>query len=124
MTGDDAHVRVVEKLSAYLEGELPPAERTNVDEHLRTCIRCRTALERLRRTLGSLAALKRQAPRTFLSDIQQQIHRRSRGRFFRKRWLLFGRVPFEWISLVMIIAMLLYYIVTLGSTPTNVAPTP
>ena len=47
---------------------------------------------------------------------------RSRGRFFDGRWLLFGRIPFEWVSLVMILAMLVFYILVLRDAPTSVTP--
>lgn len=118
----DVHARVTEGLSAYLEGELSAEERAKIDQHLATCIQCRTSLERFRRTIGSLAALKGKAPGSFLPDIQQQINTRSRGRFFGKRWLLFGKIPFEWVSLAMIVAMLVYYLVTLE--PSGVSPAP
>jgi predicted anti-sigma-YlaC factor YlaD len=124
MTGSDVHARTAERFSAYLEGELPAPEKAAIDEHLAVCIQCRTNLEAFRRTLGNLARLKEKAPLSFLPSIQQQIHARSRGRFFGKRWMLFGRIPFEWVSLAMIVAMLLYYIVTLRSSPTTVTPGP
>ncbi len=111
-----------EKFSAYLEGDLSAADRSAVEAHLGACTECRVGLERFRATIGDLARLKHKAPASFLPDIQRQIYTRSRGRFFGKRWLLFGRLPFEWVSLVMIIAMLLYYIVTLQSEPVGVAP--
>jgi len=121
----DSHARTVDAFSAYLEGELSPEEKASLEHHLSTCIQCRTSLERFRRTIGGLGRLKRTAaPNSFLADIQQQIHRRSRGRFFRRRWLLFGRIPFEWLSLAMIVAMLVYYIVMLQSSPTGVKPMP
>jgi anti-sigma factor RsiW len=122
VTATDSHKRATEAFSAYVDGELPSAERANVDEHLATCIQCRVSLERFRRTVGKLGALKRAAPGSFLEKVQAQINRRSRGRFFNKRFLLFGRIPFEWISLTMIVAMLVYYIVFLQSTPTGVVP--
>jgi anti-sigma factor RsiW len=118
----DIHQRTAESFSAYLEGDLPPAERTGVDEHLATCMQCRVSLERFRRTVGRLGALKRTAPGNFLTGVQEQINRRSRGRFFGKRYLLFGRIPFEWLSLAMIVAMLVYYIVLLQTSPTGVVP--
>jgi anti-sigma factor RsiW len=119
---NDVHSRLTERLSAYVDGELPPEEKAAADQHLATCIQCRTNLNRFRETIGKLSQLKKKAPQSFLPDIQQQIHTRSRGRFFGRRWLLFGRIPFEWVSLVMIIAMLVYYIVTLQATPTSVTP--
>jgi len=121
VTADPAN-HVVERLSSYLDGELPDDDKRAIDQHLRACPPCGGELERLRATVGGLAALKRRAPAHFLPSIQQQIHTRSRGRFFGRRWMLFGRIPFEWISLVMIIAMLLYYIVSLQSAPTGVSP--
>jgi anti-sigma factor RsiW len=124
MTAADVHARVTERLSDYVEEALPAEEKASIDAHLATCIQCRTNLERFRRTLGSLAQLKEKAPGSFLPDIQSQIHLRSRGRFFAKRWRLFGRIPFEWVSLAMIVAMLLYYVVTLRSAPTTVTPAP
>jgi hypothetical protein len=72
--------------------------------------------------MGQLGALKRTAPVSFLENVQEQINRRSRGRFFGKRGLLFGRIPWEWVSLAMIVAMLVYYIVVLQTSPTGVVP--
>jgi anti-sigma factor RsiW len=122
VTAADSHQRTTEAFSAYLDGELPPAARAHVDEHLATCIQCRTSLERFRRTVGKLGALRRPAPGNLLQSVQAQINRRSRGRFFGKRFLLFGRIPFEWLSLATIVAMLVYYIVFLQSSPTGVVP--
>jgi anti-sigma factor RsiW len=122
MTPGDVHARTAERFSEYLDAELPPAERATIDAHLATCIQCRTNLEQFRRTIHTLATLKKKAPPSFLPDIQGQIHARSRGRFFGKRWMLFGRIPFEWVSLAMIVAMLLYYLVSLQASPTTVRP--
>ena len=120
----DVHTRLNERMSAYLDGELPSEEKAAVEQHLATCIQCRTNLNQFRETLGKLSQLKKKAPRSFLPDIQQQINSRSRGRFFGRRWLLFGRIPFEVISLVMIVVMLVYYIISLQSAPTTVTPSP
>jgi len=38
--------------------------------------------------------------------------------------MLFGRIPFEVISLVMILVMLVYYILSLQGSPTTVKPGP
>ncbi|HEY5281584.1 MAG TPA: anti-sigma factor [Polyangia bacterium] len=122
MTATDSHQRATEAFSAYVDGELGPAERAHVDEHLAACMQCRVSLERFRRTVGRLGTLKRTAPASFLENVQVQINRRSRGRFFSKRALLFGRIPFEWVSLAMIVAMLVYYIVVLQTSPTGVVP--
>lgn len=124
MTAAGVHERIEERFSAYLERELPEREHAEIEAHLAICIQCRTNLERFRTTVGALARLRRDAPATFLAGVQGQIHRRSGGRFFRRRWLLFGRIPFEWVSLVMILAMLAYYIVVQHGAPTAVTPAP
>jgi anti-sigma factor RsiW len=118
------HERVREQLSDYVEGELDAAARAAVDRHVATCAACRTELEGFRATLGQLGNLRAKAPGSFLADIQNQIRTRSRGRFFNRRHLLFGRIPFEWVSLAMIVAMLAYYIITTHAAPTSVAPAP
>ncbi len=122
MTAGDLHARMAESFSAYLEGDLPAEQKAALDAHLATCIQCRTNLEQFRRTISNLSKLKKKAPESFLPDIQGQIHTRSRGRFFGKRWMLFGRIPFEWVSLAMIVAMLVYYLVSLQTSPTTVSP--
>lgn len=117
------HERTRARLSAYLDGDLTPAERRSFERDLASCAACTREAEQLRATLGQLGSLKRPLPSAFLPSVQQQINRRSRGRFFaRRRWLLFGRIPFEWVSLVMLLAMLVYYIVTTQGAPTHVAP--
>jgi len=118
------HKTAAEWFSSYVDGDIPDVDRRALEQHLGICIQCRTELEAFRRTVGGLSALRRQAPETFLPQIQKQIFVRSKGRFFGRRWLLFGRIPFEWVSLAMIIAMLLYYIATLHGSPTGVAPAP
>ncbi len=118
------HARIEDSFSAFLDDELPGEQRAEFAGHLATCLQCQTHFESFQRAVGTLGRLKDRAPATFLPGIQQQIFRRSRGRFFNKRWLLFGRVPFEWLSMIMIIAMLVYYIFTLHAAPTGVAPAP
>lgn len=123
MTDHDCD-KTQERLSPLLDNELSDEERRTVLSEVQSCAHCAAALEELRRTLAELSRLRQPAPPSFLSDIQQQIHTRSRGRFFGKRFMLFGRIPFEWVSLVMILAMLAYYIITSQSSPTDVSPAP
>ena len=108
--------------SSFLEGDLAGPAKAELEQHLAVCIQCRTDLGEFRMTVGGLGSLKHAAPATFLPQIQKQIFVRSRGRFFARRWKLFGRIPFEWVSLAMIIAMLVYYIIQLRAAPTGVRP--
>jgi anti-sigma factor RsiW len=106
--------------SDFVDEALAPRDKAALEQHLAACIQCRTDLESFRRAVGSLGKLKQPAPAGFLPGIQQQIYKRSRGRFFSRRWKLFGRIPFEWVSLATIIAMLIYYLAMIHGTPGGV----
>jgi hypothetical protein len=116
------HQGAAELFSNFIDGDLQGSAKAELEQHLAVCIQCRTDLEEFRRAVGRLGSLKHAAPATFLPQIQNQIFVRSRGRFFAKRWKVFGRIPFEWVSLAMIVAMLVYYIIQLRGAPTGVRP--
>jgi predicted anti-sigma-YlaC factor YlaD len=118
------HQKASDLFSDYVDGSLVGAPKTELEQHLGVCIQCRTELEGFRRAVGSLGKLKRSAPPSFLPAIQNQIFTRSRGRFFGRRWKLFGRIPFEWVSLAMIVAMLIYYIALQHGAPAGVRVAP
>ena len=118
------HQAAADSFSSYLEGDLPEEVKLALEQHLAICIQCRTELDAFRKALGGLGTLRQPAPERFLPQIQRQIFLRSKGRFFSRRWMLFGRIPFEWVSLVMIIAMLVYYIAARRGAPTAVHPAP
>ena len=118
------HQKAADLFSDYVDGALGDGPGGELEQHLAICIQCRTELEGFRRAVGSLGKLKKAAPPSFLPAIQQQIFTRSRGRFFGRRWKLFGRIPFEWVSLATIVAMLLYYIALLHGSPSGVHPAP
>jgi hypothetical protein len=118
------HARFEEQFSSYLEGDLPEPSRRALEEHVAGCEGCRKQLSAFRSTLGKLGGLREKAPHTFLAGIEAQIRHRSGGRFFGRRRLLFGRIPFEWVSLLMILAMLVYYVMTQQTAPTEVSPGP
>ena len=51
-----------DRLSEYLDGELAPAERAELDVHLRDCLGCRRVLGELRRVTLHAAALSDSSP--------------------------------------------------------------
>lgn len=59
-----ACVELVELLTEYLEGALPPDEVAAVEAHLAACEACRTYLDQLRATIAALGS----APVETLSD--------------------------------------------------------
>jgi len=104
------HDAAKELFSAHLDGELEQKQEEELSAHLEECETCRQEFEELRQTLRSLSGLhKLMPPEEFVSKVQQRINRRSRGRFFGRENLL-TRIPFEWISFVIIILLLMLYI--------------
>jgi len=105
------HQAAQELFSDYLEGELSPQEQEELAAHLTECEACREELEDLKKTMRSLSGLKvLPPPEGFVSKVQQKIRKRSRGRFFAPERLLM-RVPFEWISFIIIMLMLATYMI-------------
>lgn len=63
------------RLSEYLDDELDPAERTELETHLDGCAECRTTLEQLRRVLARAARLVEAPPAEDLwPGIADRIH--------------------------------------------------
>ena len=52
---------LVELVTEYLEGALSSTERQRFEAHLVTCRGCRTYLEQMRKTIGTLGALTEEA---------------------------------------------------------------
>jgi hypothetical protein len=65
-----------DKLSAYLDGELPPAERAAVDQHLVECAACARALEELAAVDSFSRTLAVQAPEGYFDAFPARVRRR------------------------------------------------
>jgi predicted anti-sigma-YlaC factor YlaD len=52
---------LVELVTPYLEGVLPPEERAAVDHHLDSCNGCRTYLEQIRLTIRAIGHVSDEA---------------------------------------------------------------
>ena len=61
-TGDGLSCReVVELVTDYLEGRLPPLDRRRFEEHLRGCTDCTIYLDQIRKTLQLFGTLTEEA---------------------------------------------------------------
>ncbi len=83
------HERFSEQLSAYLDGELPEAERASLEGHLLSCAVCSQALAELRRVVAWAPGFQGSAPKNDLwSSIEPLLARRiSKGQQkARERW--------------------------------------
>lgn len=73
----DRHRRLRDRLSAYIDGALDPADAGRLEAHLGECERCRTELEQLRSTVAALRELpEAQAPRSFALSPERAAVRR------------------------------------------------
>jgi len=53
--------QLVELITDYLEGSLPPSERARFDAHLEQCEGCRIYLEQMRQTVAAVGALREES---------------------------------------------------------------
>ena len=63
----------IDRLSEYVDGELPTEERTALEAHLATCADCRATLGELRKVVGRARSIHDRAPK---ADLWPGIHAR------------------------------------------------
>jgi len=100
------------ELSAYLDGELTPPQRTEVEAHLASCARCQGELNEMKALVTGVAALPKlqPAPR-FLAEVRRKIASDEkpevlawRDYVFRPLWL---KIPLEVAALIVIIGFVM-----------------
>jgi anti-sigma-K factor RskA len=117
-----------ELYSDYLEGELDTAQVTELEAFLEQDEAARAELAAFKKTLSSLYGLRAKVPTPppdLANKVERRIQRRSRGRFFSKgTQKMLWRVPFEWISFIIILLLLALYMTTVleGRKKGAVAP--
>jgi anti-sigma factor RsiW len=75
---DVACIELVELLTDYLEGVLPPAEVAAIDAHLAVCPPCRVYLEQMRATIAALGhapveTLSAEAQDVLLAEFRRRV---------------------------------------------------
>lgn len=68
-----------ERLSAYLDGELPPGERAEVEGHLATCAACAARLSSLAAADAAFASLPAEAPEGYFESLPSRVTARLRA---------------------------------------------
>jgi anti-sigma factor RsiW len=105
------HQDAKDRFDRYYDGDLPDDERQAMDGHLASCAECREEYQRLVQALSLLSGMRRaHAPKDFVDGVQGRIRKRSRGRFFGRRPDLTSRLPYEVLSVVMLIAILAIFL--------------
>ena len=120
--GKSEHERVAEMLSAYIDGELTPAQKARVEAHLAECEECAQNLHTLRQTVSLLGQLPTvRAPRSFVIREAQVAPRRRAGlRWTRAYPALQGATVLAFLLFVVIFAgdvALTHFAPAIGGAP-------
>src|SRR4051812_28259836 len=65
---NDAHERIIDQLSEYVDGELSRSAHTAIGEHIAGCVECRVIVGELQSVKERAAVLPNTPPRTDLWD--------------------------------------------------------
>ncbi len=107
------HDDVRHRLSEYIDGSLPPGDRTAFEKHLRGCAECSDALRELRKTIEHLHSVPEvDAPPGMTGKIMARVREESeRRRGFLRRLLnpLIVLRPLS-ISVLLFLAVAVYYL--------------
>src|SRR5262245_43194036 len=89
-----AHASWTDKLSDYLDDELPLEERAAVETHVAECAECAQTLADLKRVVAAAATLPPAPPRLELwAGIAERIEPRGFGRFIGRQRRISFTVP-------------------------------
>jgi anti-sigma factor RsiW len=105
MSEEDVDDEIVAKVSDYVDGLLPAAERDEVAKKIETDPAWKQTHDDMIENKKFMSGLqKARAPETFTKDVTETIAKRSLGRFFGRK--TFGdRVPFTALLVIAIIAL-------------------
>jgi len=101
-----------ERFSAYLDGILPAEERTLLEEHLKSCERCRESLADLRKTMEYVRTLEEIEPPAWLTNkVMARIRTEAEPKKRLIEWLFYPlsvKLPIQAVATVLIVATALY----------------
>ena len=101
-----------ERFSVYLDGILPAEERTLLEEHLKSCEKCRESLADLRKTVGHVRDLEDIEPPLWLTGkVMAKIRAEAelkKGIIERLFYPLSLKLPIQAVATVLIVATALY----------------
>ncbi len=104
--------RLKERFSAYLDGLLPAEESTILEEHLKSCERCRESLADLGKTIGHVRDLEEIEPPLWLTNkVMAKIRAEAepkKGIIERLFYPLSLKLPIQAVATVLIVATALY----------------
>ena len=107
------HNDIRHRLSEYIDGSITTAERTAIDEHLKTCTECSDALAELRKTIKHIREVEEiEAPAWMTRKIMAKVREEHEAKKSVWRWISsLGtmRYPIQALT-VLFLAVTAYYI--------------
>lgn len=106
------HNELRHRLSEFIDNAMPPRERTEMEEHLRTCSECGSALQELQKTIEQLNTVEEVEPPAWMSQkimarVRSEAEKRS---LFRRIFSpLALRLPVRAVA-VLFLAVTAFYI--------------
>jgi len=123
---------IQQKLSAYIEGIIPPEERMLIEEHLKSCSTCNESLVDLKRTMSYIHDLEDVEPPAWLREkVMSRIKTETepkRGFFQKLFYPLHIKLPIEAVAVLFIAVAALYIFkaiqpeVKIARAPSEVIP--
>jgi hypothetical protein len=116
--------RTWDRLSAYLDGDLPEKERERIAQHLRQCARCAEEERALKETLALLRNLPaRKAPPELLEGVRRRIGKEQAKTPLWKKLFLPAHIKIPLEAAAVVLVFLLAYGVQ-KEMPSSKAPPP
>jgi len=105
--------KIQEQLSAYLDDALSSAEKGIIDDHLRSCPKCRKALANLEMTVSSIKGLNEIIPPPWLtqkimSSVKAEAERKERSLLQKLFYPLHIKLPIEAVGIFLVALTALY----------------
>jgi hypothetical protein len=107
------HHEIRHKLSEYIDGAVSAEEKTEIEEHLKTCITCSDALRELKKTVEHIKTVEEVEPPTWMTQKTMTKILAEAGRkqgFFHRLFLPFHvTLPIQAVA-VLFLAVAAFYI--------------
>lgn len=121
---ESEHDRIGMLMEDVVDGTATPEVAAEVKAHVAACEACRAELADLRKTRDAFKSLPpATAPRDLGKAVEDTINRRSAGRFFGKK-TLGDRVPFGYILIAALVALVVIVALLWSSTTGSLRPEP
>jgi Putative zinc-finger/Predicted integral membrane protein (DUF2275) len=121
------HEDIRHKLSEYIDGAVSDDERDAIEQHLKSCSECSTAIAEIRETIKQVRSLEVQEPPVWLAQrIMAQVQataEQKKGFFQRLFFPLRVKIPVEVAAMVLIGVIALFFY-RQGQLPREIAETP